>query len=108
MVDMQALAVFFHANLSLLLLAHVAASFVIALAARLLLKKRFPRGFKMMRIDRKILKDFVPRNFFAKQLFLLSIHRFNQRNTFLFFFIFTLSIPFLGFFALSSRMENIL
>ncbi len=80
------------------IIVHLIISLILSLILSRYIKKRFiTSSYKVNKHDILRLKEIADQNKFYKTLFMFSLHRYNVRSSFLYFFIFNLSMPLLGY-----------
>ncbi len=98
---MEIFGTYFSPNsLILMYILHIIISSVLALIVTIYIRRRYESKSKEAQAnDRKRLARIANRSLFFKALFQISLHKYNPIASFLFFFLFNLSVPVFGYLA---------
>ena len=89
---------FYQHNVLVLYVIHIIITFILAyITSKYLLKRFVEHGKKIDLLDKKRSDEIELRGKIFKFLFKFSLHKNNQKTVFVFFFLFNISIPFLGY-----------
>ncbi len=92
------LFLFYENNIEIIYVIHVLISLILSFFISIYISKRFiEKSEKVDKIDKDRLDEIYFRNWIFKFLFKISLHKNNKITSFLFFFLFNLSIPFAGY-----------
>ena len=92
------LFLFYENNIEIIYVIHVLISLILSFFISIYISKRFiEKSEKVDKIDKDRLDEIYFRNWIFKFLFKISLHKNNKITSFLFFFLFNLSIPFVGY-----------